>query len=45
MLLSLLLSVPPVRKKAEQQMRQYMIQPFARVFTESPLLKRRIKKE
>jgi multimeric flavodoxin WrbA len=45
MLLSLLLSVPPVRKKAEQQMHQHMIQPFARVFTESPFLKQRIKKD
>jgi multimeric flavodoxin WrbA len=43
-LLSLLLSLPPVRKKAEQQMKQHMIQPFARVFAESPLLKQRQKK-
>jgi multimeric flavodoxin WrbA len=38
-LLSLFLSVPPIRKKAELQMTQHMIQPFARVFTDSPVLK------
>jgi multimeric flavodoxin WrbA len=44
-LLSLFLSVPSVRKKAEQQMNQHMIQLFARVFSESPVLKRRVKKD
>jgi multimeric flavodoxin WrbA len=44
-LLSLFLSVPSVRKKAEQQMKEHMIQSFARVFSESPVLKRRVKKD
>jgi multimeric flavodoxin WrbA len=44
-LLSLFLSIPLVRKKAELQMRQHMIQPFARVFTKSPLLKQRAGKD
>jgi multimeric flavodoxin WrbA len=44
-LLSLFLSLPPVKKKAEQQMKQHMIQPFARVFAQSPFLKQRQKKE
>jgi len=44
-LLSLFLSVPSFRKKAEQQMPGHMIQPYARVFLESPLLKRREKRD
>jgi len=32
-------------KKAEEQMTLNMIQPFARVFLESPLLKQREKKD
>ena len=44
-LFSFFLSVPQVRKKAEQQMNEHMIQPFARVFSESPVLKRREKKD
>jgi hypothetical protein len=44
-LLSLFLSIPPVRKKAELEMKKHIIEPFARVFTESPLLKQRGKKD
>ncbi len=44
-LFSLFLSLPPIRKKAEQQMKQHMIQPFARVFAESPVLKQQVKKD
>ena len=44
-LLSLFLSIPPVRKKAELEMKKHMVEPFARVFTESPLLKQRGKKD
>jgi len=40
-----LLSLPPVRKKAEQQMKQHLIQPFARVLAESPILKQRKKRD
>ena len=43
--LSLFLSIPPVRKKAEPQMNQHRIQPFARVFSESPALKQRAGKD
>jgi multimeric flavodoxin WrbA len=44
-LLSLFLSIPPVRKKAEREMKEHMIEPFARVFTDSPVLKQRTKKD
>ncbi|WP_321508033.1 NAD(P)H-dependent oxidoreductase [uncultured Methanoregula sp.] len=44
-LLALALSLPPVRKEAEKTMKQHMIQPFARVFTASPVLARLRKKE
>jgi hypothetical protein len=44
-LLSLFLSIPRVRKKAEQQMSRHMIEPFARVFSESPVLKQRLRKD
>lgn len=44
-LLSLFLSIPPVRKKAEREMKEHMIEPFARVLEESPLLKQRGKKD
>jgi hypothetical protein len=37
--LSLVLSFPPARKKAEQEMKQHMTAPFAKVFTDSPVLK------
>jgi multimeric flavodoxin WrbA len=43
-LFSLFLSIPAVRKKAEPQMNKHMIQPFARVFSDSPVLKQREKK-
>ena len=44
-LLSLFLSIPRVRKKAEKEMKEHMVEPFARVFEESPLLKQRGKKD
>lgn len=44
-LFSLFLSIPSVRKKAEQQMSRHMIEPFARVFSDSPVLKQRAKKD
>jgi hypothetical protein len=44
-LFSLFLSVPPVRKKAEPEMGRHMIEPFARVFSDSPVLKQRGKKD
>jgi multimeric flavodoxin WrbA len=39
--LSLLFSIPSVRKKAMQQMNRYMIQPFSQVLEKSPVLKER----
>jgi multimeric flavodoxin WrbA len=39
--LSLILKVPSARKNAELQMKQHMIAPFAKVFTDSPVLKRK----
>jgi multimeric flavodoxin WrbA len=44
-LLSLFLSIPPIRKKADKEMKEHMIEPFARVFEESPVLKQRGKKD
>lgn len=41
--LSLLLSLPSLRSKAGQQMKQQMIRPFARICDESPVLKRQQK--
>ena len=38
---SLFMSLPPVQKIAKPAMKDHMIQPFARVFTESPILKNR----
>lgn len=38
--LSLLLHLPQVRKSAEHEMKKHMIEPFAKVFTNSPVLKR-----
>jgi hypothetical protein len=42
--LSLLLSIPSVRKKADKEMKEHMVEPFARVFEESPVLKQRKKR-
>jgi multimeric flavodoxin WrbA len=39
-LFSLFLSLPPVRNEAIRNMKKHMIQPFERVFTGSPVLKR-----
>jgi len=41
--LSLLLSFPSVREGAKKEMKQHMIQPFEKVFTDSPVLKRQKK--
>jgi multimeric flavodoxin WrbA len=43
-LFSLFLALPPVRKEAEQRMKEHMIEPFARVFSDSPVLRERMKK-
>ncbi|OPX64425.1 MULTISPECIES: NAD(P)H-dependent oxidoreductase [unclassified Methanoregula] len=43
-LFSLLLALPPVRREAEQHTKEHMIEPFARVFTDSPVLRERLKK-
>jgi hypothetical protein len=43
--LSLFLSRPRIREKAELEMKVHLVQPFARVFMESPLLKQRRKKD
>jgi len=37
-LFSFFLDLPPVRKEAVQNMKKHMIQPFGRVFTDSPVL-------
>jgi len=39
-LLAFALSLPPIRNRAEKKMMQHMIQPFAQVFPDSPVLKR-----
>ncbi|MFA5267980.1 MAG: NAD(P)H-dependent oxidoreductase [Methanoregula sp.] len=44
-LLSLFLSIPRIRKQAEKEMPKHIIEPFARVFAESPVLKKRAKKD
>lgn len=41
--MALLLSLPQAKKSAQKEMKQHMIQPFEKVFTESPVLKRREK--
>jgi len=43
--LSLILTIPPVRKEAQANMKKHMIQPFVSAFSQSPVLKRRGKKE
>lgn len=45
LLLSLLLSIPRIRTKAGQEMKEHMIEPFARVFAESRILKQRTGKD
>lgn len=44
-LFGLFLSIPRVRKEAEQHMKEHMVEPFARIFSESPILKERMKKQ
>jgi hypothetical protein len=41
--LSLLLSIPSVRVSAQKEMKKHMIEPFEKVFSESPVLKRQKK--
>ena len=43
-LFSLFLSIPRVRREAEQKMKEHMVEPFARVFSDSPVLRDRMKK-
>jgi multimeric flavodoxin WrbA len=40
-LLSFFLDLPPVKKEAVQNMKKHMIQPFEKVFSDSPVLKKR----
>jgi multimeric flavodoxin WrbA len=39
-ILSLVLSFPAARKQARTEMKKHMLEPFAKVFTDSPVLKR-----
>jgi len=43
-LFSLFLLIPRVRREAEQKMKEHMVEPFARVFSDSPVLRERMKK-